>query len=90
MNHFDHLTVSLNVVDTKLFRTTIQLEYFFFSDTATKQRPMPIMFSKEIVTSSRRPGITICSPSEKRRIIIELTVSVEGHKETRKATDSGA
>ena len=58
MKHFEaHLMVSLNVVDTKLFRMTIQLEYF--SDKAAKQRSMPIMFSPEKVTISRTPDITI-------------------------------
>ena len=35
------------------------------------------MFPPEIVTTSRRPDITISSPSEKQGIIIELTVPVE-------------
>ena len=35
------------------------------------------MFPPEIVTTSRRPDITIYSPSEKQCIIIELTVPTE-------------
>ena len=37
----------------------------------------PAMFPLEIVTTSRRPDITIYSPSEKQDIIIELTVPAE-------------
>ena len=37
----------------------------------------PAMFPSEIVTASRRPDITIYSPSEKQGIIIELTVPTE-------------
>ena len=37
----------------------------------------PAMFPPEIVTISRRPDITIYSPSEKQGIIIELTVPAE-------------
>ena len=37
----------------------------------------PAMFPPEIVTTSRRPDITIYSPSEKQGIIIELTVPAE-------------
>ena len=35
------------------------------------------MFPPEIVTTSRRPDITIYLPSEKQRVIIELTVPTE-------------
>jgi len=37
----------------------------------------PAMFPPEIVTTSRRPDITIYSPTEKQGIVIELTVPAE-------------
>ena len=37
----------------------------------------PIIFPPEIVTTSRRPDITIYSPAEKLGIVIELTVPAE-------------
>ena len=37
----------------------------------------PAMFPPEIVTTSRRPGITIYFPSKKQGVIIEITVPAE-------------
>ena len=39
--------------------------------------PATCMFPPEIVATTRRPDITIYSPSEKQGIIIELTVPAE-------------
>ena len=38
---------------------------------------IPAIFPPEIVTTSRRPDITIYSPKEKLAVVIELTVPAE-------------